>query len=649
MQEKNPRVSGGGGGSKNILIIGGSETIEGFAMKLPTRNFLVMLIVFLERILTSCIESDSEHDHPWSSTRSRISSAHIKPDCSSLASLDLHGSISLYGTSIAATDFGGIYHHKPAAVVNPGSVEDIVKVVTMVASSSLLTVAAKGNGHSINGQAQALNGLVLDMSSMKGIEIFQGSTTEVPYVDVYAGELWVDVLKATLHVGLTPRSWTDYLPLSVGGTLSNGGVSGQAFRFDQIEATASIDGLVVLVFDHIEPGTGITSVVVLKAIEINFHGGKGEALTCSPEQHPELFYGALGGLGQFGIITKARIILQRAPHMVRWVRVVYSDFEDFRTDQELLISLPDGKTFDYVEGFVLANSDDPINGWHSVPMSFNSSFDSQLIPNTAGTMLYCLEVAFNYDHTTDFKALNKKIESMLAPLRFIKGLQFSLDLSYFDFLNRVHTAEMAARSSGIWDAPHPWLNMFVPKSRISDFDAKVFREILKHGVGGPMLVYPVNRNKWDSRMSAIVPEEDIFYLVALLRFSPPYPSGPHLQSLLAQNEEILHYCRTTGIDMKVYLPHYKTESEWKRHFGRQWHQFLQRKSMYDPRAILAPGISSILLRALCPKTEINRCWNMNSQHVSSMVFYGLLEYTSRKREQFSNCNSQVQGHVASRI
>ncbi len=52
----------------------------------------------------------------------------------------------------------------------------------------------------------------------------------VAFVDAAGGELWIDVLKATLKHGLAPRSWTDYLYLSVGGTLSNAGVSGQTFR-----------------------------------------------------------------------------------------------------------------------------------------------------------------------------------------------------------------------------------------------------------------------------------------------------------------------------------------------------------------------------------------------------------------------------------
>lgn len=51
-----------------------------------------------------------------------------------------------------------------------------------------------------------------------------------PFVEAMGGDLWVDVLKASLEFGLAPKSWTDYLHLTVGGTLSNAGISGQSFR-----------------------------------------------------------------------------------------------------------------------------------------------------------------------------------------------------------------------------------------------------------------------------------------------------------------------------------------------------------------------------------------------------------------------------------
>lgn len=39
-------------------------------------------------------------------------------------------------------------------------------------------------------------------------------------------------------------------------------------------------------------------------------------MTCSEEQNSELFHAVLGGLGQFGIITRARIPLEPAPQRV---------------------------------------------------------------------------------------------------------------------------------------------------------------------------------------------------------------------------------------------------------------------------------------------------------------------------------------------
>lgn len=48
-----------------------------------------------------------------------------------------------------------------------------------------------------------------------------------------------------------------------------------------------------------------------------FDLGTGDFVTCSPEKNMNLFYAVLGGLGQFGIITRARIPLEPAPKRVR--------------------------------------------------------------------------------------------------------------------------------------------------------------------------------------------------------------------------------------------------------------------------------------------------------------------------------------------
>ena len=79
--------------------------------------------------------------------------------------------------------------------------------------------------------------------------------------------------------------------------------------------------------------------------------------------------------------------------------MVYSEFEEFTRDAEFLVTQQDGDSFDYVEGFVFVNGDDPANGWPSVPLDSNHGFDPTRIPKTAGSVLYCLEVALHYRNT----------------------------------------------------------------------------------------------------------------------------------------------------------------------------------------------------------------------------------------------------------
>jgi hypothetical protein len=73
-----------------------------------------------------------------------------------LSSLPLDGALTFSNTSSAAADFGLIHFSQPGAVVYPKSVRDIELVVRAVQSDTRpgLTLAAKGRGHSVHGQAQ---------------------------------------------------------------------------------------------------------------------------------------------------------------------------------------------------------------------------------------------------------------------------------------------------------------------------------------------------------------------------------------------------------------------------------------------------------------------------------------------------------------
>ncbi|TKY62653.1 Cytokinin dehydrogenase 1 [Spatholobus suberectus] len=479
---------------------------------------------------------------------------------SSLQTLPLDGHFSLRDNGDAAKDFGNIHHFPPLAVLHPKTVSDIsrtIKHVFEMGFASELKVAARGHGHSFQGQAQAHGGLVINMESLQGPEM-KVHNGEFPYVDVSGGELWINILHETLKRGLAPKSWTDYLHLTVGGTLSNAGISGQAFKH----------------------GPQINNIFQLEVIT-----GTGEVVTCSANRNADLFYGVLGGLGQFGIITRARISLEPAPKMVKWIRVLYSEFSTFAKDQEYLISLKN--TFDYIEGFVTINRTGILNNWRSSFDPKNPLLASQF--SSDGKTFYCLEMA-KYFNPDEAEVMNQSVDHLLLKLSYIPPTLFLSEVSYVEFLDRVHVSEKKLRAKGLWEVPHPWLNILIPRSEIHHFADEVFGNILKDTSNGPILIYPVNQTRWNSKTSLVTPEEDVFYLVAFLSSAVPNSTGADsLEHILAQNKRIIEFCTRAQLRVKQYLPYYSTQEEWQAHFESRWEAFVERKRAYDPLALLAPG------------------------------------------------------------
>lgn len=125
-------------------------------------------------------------------------------------------------------------------------------------------------------------------------------------------------------------------------------------------------------------------------------------VTCSRDKNADLFFAALGGLGQFGVITRARIRVERAPKRARWVRLAYADVVAFTKDQELLISnQASGAGFDYVEGQVQLNRSFA-EGPKSTP--FFSGGDmarlAGLASRTGAGAIYYIEAAMYYSDDT---------------------------------------------------------------------------------------------------------------------------------------------------------------------------------------------------------------------------------------------------------
>lgn len=182
----------------------------------------------------------------------------------------------------ATRDFGGVACCTPRLVARPGSVAEVVAVIRGAATETT-DVVARGCGHSTRGESLT-DGIALDMRGMTTVHRVGDDR-----VTVDAGATWREVLETTLPYGRMPPVLTDYLDLTVGGTLSASGIGGTS---------------------HIH-GTQAANVIELEAVT-----PEGEIVTCSPTHRRRLFDALRAGMGRHGVITTATLRLIAAPERV---------------------------------------------------------------------------------------------------------------------------------------------------------------------------------------------------------------------------------------------------------------------------------------------------------------------------------------------
>ena len=203
----------------------------------------------------------------------------------------------------AADDFGHIVERKPTGVLVAASPDDLVATIRWARSRGW-RFAARGQGHSTFGRSQVRRGIVADMSRLRRVGPVDGDR-----VVVEAGAKWSEVLAVTLAHGMSPPVLPDYLELSVGGTLTVGGVGGTSVRL------------------------GVQSDHVL---ELDVVTGDGERVSCSPSRNRELFDAVRAGLGQVAVIVQATIGVGAAPRAVRRFQLFYAGAAALLKDARLL-------------------------------------------------------------------------------------------------------------------------------------------------------------------------------------------------------------------------------------------------------------------------------------------------------------------------
>jgi cytokinin dehydrogenase len=384
----------------------------------------------------------------------------------------------------AADDFGHLVHHVPAAVARPQTVTEVQRMVRYAAGAGM-AIRPRGGGHSVSGQAQCDGGMVCDLTGMNQTWKVEDKRFKIPRVKAEAGARWSAVLGAALEHGLTPPVLTDYLELTVGGTLSAGGIGG----------TSHLYGPQV---DNILRVWGVTP--------------EGEYLGWSTSEGR--FPAALAGQGNREIITNALIPLVPAPARVRVYRVPAPDAAALTAWQRQLATR---RRCSYIEGQILATEH---AGWQ------------------------CILEAAAYDTGT---ACAQPDEAILGDLEISLSAVEVDDVDYLAFCNRMLPGVRQLAACGSWYRPHPWFSVFLPGDAVAGYVDAALNRLRPELVGLiPMLLYPLRRGPVPSPGLA-TPSGDadgLFWSFSILRTVAD--DADAITAALAENAELAQAAVAAG-------------------------------------------------------------------------------------------------------
>jgi FAD/FMN-containing dehydrogenase len=183
------------------------------------------------------------------------------------------------GDVIAAEDAGydearavrnAMIDRRPAVVTRPVNAGDVIAAVNF-ARESHLPLAIRGGGHSVPGFGTVDDGVVIDMSRMRGVRV----NPEKRIARAEGGATWGDFNAATNAFGLA----------TTGGIISTTGVAG-----------LTLGGGI----GYLARGYGLSLDNLISADVVT---ADGKLLIASDKENQDLFWAIRGGGGNFGVVT----------------------------------------------------------------------------------------------------------------------------------------------------------------------------------------------------------------------------------------------------------------------------------------------------------------------------------------------------------
>jgi FAD/FMN-containing dehydrogenase len=221
--------------------------------------------------------------------------------------------------------YNGMIDKRPALIALCASTDDVVGAVKLGREEGLV-VAVRSGGHSVAGMSICEDGILIDLSGMKQIDVDPDARTARAGGGVLTGEFDAATQEHGLHTP-TGRVTTT----GIGGFTTGGGYGW----------TSSKHGLTC---------DNLTSAEVVTA--------DGQVQTASADENPDLFWGIKGGACNFGVVTEFEFQLhplgpmvfgglaawpiERAPEVLRgWRDYVDNAPDELSTGMVILTAPPE--------------------------------------------------------------------------------------------------------------------------------------------------------------------------------------------------------------------------------------------------------------------------------------------------------------------
>jgi FAD/FMN-containing dehydrogenase len=166
--------------------------------------------------------------------------------------------------------YNAMISRKPALIARCADVADVMTAIRFAREQGVM-VSIRGGGHNAGGLGVCDNGLVIDLSQMKFVQVDQATQT----IRVGGGCTWGDVDHAAHAFGLAVPSGI-IASTGVGGLTLGGGLG------------------------HLTRKHGLTIDNLLAADVVL---ADGRMVVASAEENPDLFWALRGGGGNFGVVT----------------------------------------------------------------------------------------------------------------------------------------------------------------------------------------------------------------------------------------------------------------------------------------------------------------------------------------------------------